>query len=84
MRTRELVVRTAEWCGVLVLVVAALPLVALAGFIARGLAVVVLVLSLAAALVGGLHPALRSRMCQALGLRGTADPAARPLVRRQS
>lgn len=78
MRARELVLKTAEWCGVLVLVVAALPLVALAGLVARGVAVVAgLVSVLAVAVLCAVHPGVRQRVCRALGAGPETGPALR-------
>lgn len=78
MRARELILKTAEWCGVLVLVVAALPLVALAGLVARGLAVVVgLATVLGLAVLCGVHAGVRERVCRAVGMGPEAGPALR-------
>lgn len=68
-RAREWTVKIAEYCGVLVLVVAALPLVALGAFVARGVAVIVgSFLAVALLLMLGLRPMLRGRLGAALGL----------------
>jgi hypothetical protein len=78
MRARELVLRTAEWCGVLVLVVAALPVLALAGLVARGLAVVLgLVSVVGLAVLCGVHPGVRQRVCRSLGMGPESGPALR-------
>lgn len=69
-RAREWTVRVAEYCGVLVLVVAALPLLALGAFVARGVAVIVgLFLMAGLLLLLALRPMLRGRLGAALGLR---------------
>ena len=82
MSARNLVVKTAEWCGVFVLVVAALPLVALAGFLARGVAVVATVTWLVGLLLlCGLNAGFRARVGRALGLIAPADAARRPHIR---
>lgn len=75
MSARNLILKTAECCGVLVLVVAALPLIAIAGWLARGVAVVVALASLAGLVVlSFVKPGFRERIGRALGL--IADPHA--------
>lgn len=83
MRARDLVVRTAAWCGVFVLVVAALPVVAVAGFVARGVAVVLGGASLLGVLVlCGVSAGFRGRLLRSLGL--TPASASLRLVGRRS
>lgn len=68
MSARNLVIKTAECCGVLVLVVAALPLVAIAGWLARGVAVVVALASLVGLVVlSFVNSGFRVRVGRALG-----------------
>lgn len=84
MSARNLVLKTAECCGVLVLVVAALPLVAIAGWLARGVAIVMAFASLVGLLLlTWVNPAFRDRVGRALGLIPAPPADVAPGVRRR-
>lgn len=70
MSARHLAIRTAELLGVLVLVIALLPVVAVAGWLARGFAVLVGMLSLLALGAICTVPSVRHRLYRAAGLEG--------------
>jgi hypothetical protein len=84
MSARNLVFKTAECCGVLVLVVAALPLIAIAGWLARGLAIIVAFASLIGLLLlTWVNPGFRERVGRVLGLTAAPHAGVGPAVRRR-
>jgi len=84
MSARNLVLKTAECCGVVVLVVAALPLIAIAGWLARGVAIIAALAGLVGLLLlSWVNPGFRLRVGRALGLIAPLQKGVWPAARRR-